>query len=158
MDAKERGKQEGQVINFKKAREAKIEEKRRQYERILFKHMLGVYCVAEGKGLNAIELVDVSEQGISFQLPVDSKYVSDYESGKSFSFRFYFSQDTFIVITAQVQNRRDCIEDGQKYMRFGCVIDTTSQSYSAYRLFVQFLSKYAETSQEDKGDLKFFFF
>jgi hypothetical protein len=55
-------------------------------------------------------------------------------------------------------NERDCIEDGQKYVRFGCTVDATSQSYETYKLFVMFLAKYAETSQRDSGDLKFFFF
>lgn len=149
---------DNQVISFTKAREAKIEEKRRRYERILFKHILGVYCVAEGQGLKAVELVDVSTEGLSFQLPSASKNLDILAVGKEVTFRFYFSQDTFVPVVAKLQNERHCIEDGQKYIRFGCVVDTNSQSYETYRLFVMFLSKYAETAQQDKGDLKFFFF
>ena len=148
----------GQVINFTKARDAKIEEKRRKYERILFKHILGVYCVAEGQGLKAVELVDVSTEGLSFQLPVNSKNLDVLTPGQDVTFRFYFSQETFIPVAVRVQNERACIEEGQKYVRFGCTVDTSSQSYETYKLFVMFLSKYAETSQQDKGDLKFFFF
>lgn len=149
---------QGQVISFTKAREAKIEEKRRRYERILFKHILGVYCVAEGQGLKAVELVDVSSEGLSFQLPVNSKNLEILSPGKDITFRFYFSQDTYIPVCVKVQNERSCIEEGQKYIRFGCFVDTASQSYETYKLFVMFLSKYAESSQQDKGDLKFFFF
>lgn len=149
---------QGQVINFTRARDAKIEEKRRRYERILFKHILGVYCVAEGQGLKAVELVDVSTEGLSFQLPLHSKNLESLATGSEVTFRFYFSQETFVPILVKVMNDRQCIEDGQKYVRFGCVVDTTSQSYETYKLFVMFLSKYAETAQQDKGDLKFFFF
>ncbi|MBI3555327.1 MAG: PilZ domain-containing protein [Deltaproteobacteria bacterium] len=148
----------GRVINFTAAREAKIEEKRRRYERILFKHILGVYCVAEGKGLKAVELVDVSTDGLSFQLPVNSKNLDVLAPGQDVTFRFYFSQETFIPVSVRVQNERNCIEEGQKFIRFGCTVDTASQSYETYKLFVMFLSKYAESSQQDKGDLKFFFF
>ncbi|MBI3541848.1 MAG: PilZ domain-containing protein [Deltaproteobacteria bacterium] len=148
----------GQVINFSKAREAKIEEKRRRYERILFKHILGVYCVAEGQGLKAVELVDVSADGLSFQLPVHSKNLEILATGKDMAFRFYFSQDTFVPVHVKITNERNCVEEGQKYVRFGCVVDSASQSYETYKLFVMFLSKYAETAQQDKGDLKFFFF
>jgi hypothetical protein len=152
------GDKEGQIINFTKAREAKIEERRRRYERILFRHILGVYCVAEGKGLKAVELVDISESGLSFQLPIHSKNLDSMAPGNEIVFRFYFSQDTFIPVVVKIQNERHCIEDGQKFIRFGCVVDATSQSYETYKLFVMFLQKYAETSQQDKGDLKFFFF
>lgn len=149
---------DGQVISFTKVREARIEEKRRKYERILFRHILGVYCVAEGQGLKAVELVDVSTDGMSFQLPIHSKNLEALRAGSEMGFRFYFSQDTFIPVHVKIQNERQCIEDGQKYIRFGCTVDITSQSYETYKLFVMFLSKYAETSQQDKGDLKFFFF
>ncbi|MEW6056374.1 MAG: PilZ domain-containing protein [Bdellovibrionota bacterium] len=158
MSKKDVGNTEGRVINFSKAREAKIEERRRKYERILFKHILGVYCVAEGKGLQAVELVDVSEEGLSFQLPHNSKSLENIEANTPVTFRFYFSQETFLPITVKIQHGRDCIENGQKYVRFGTQVDTTSQSYETYKLFVMFLSKYAETSQQDTGDLKFFFF
>lgn len=149
---------DGQVISFNKVREARIEEKRRKYERVLFKHILGVYCVAEGVGLKAVELVDVSPEGLSFQLPIHSKNLDVLAPGQDVVFRFYFSQDTFIPVVLRVQNERQCIEEGQKYVRFGCTVDTSSKSYETYKLFVMFLSKYAETSQQDKGDLKFFFF
>jgi hypothetical protein len=149
---------EGKVINFSKVREAKIEERRRKYERVLFKHLLGVYCVAEGEGLKAVELVDVSEEGLSFQLPEHSKNLESINVNSEFTFRFYFSQDSYLPVVAKVQNQRNCVENGQKYIRFGCTIDKKSKSYEAYKHFVLFLSMYAETSQQDKGDLKFFFF
>jgi hypothetical protein len=152
------GNKEGRVINFNKAREAKIEERRRRYERVLFKQLLGVYCVSEGEGLKAVELVDVSEDGLSFQLPIHSKNIDAVNMNTEFTFRFYFSQDTFIPMTVKVQNKRSCVENGQKFYRFGCTVDQTSQSYEAYKIFVMFLAKYAETSHQDKGDLKFFFF
>jgi hypothetical protein len=158
MSSNQNSGKEGQVISFTKVREAKIEEKRRKYERILFKHILGVYCVAEGVGLKAVELVDVSPEGMSFQLPVGSKNLDVLAEGREITFRFYFSQETFLPVSVKVQNERQCIEEGQKYVRFGCTVDNTSQSYETYKLFVMFLSKYAETSQQDKGDLKFFFF
>lgn len=150
--------QDGQVISFTQARKDKIEERRRKYERVLFKHILGVYCVAEGEGLKAVELIDVSTEGLSFQLPVHSKHLSAFALGQDLLFRFYFSPDTFIPLGLKIQNERHCIENGEKYMRFGCTIDTSSQSYEAYKLFVMFLATYAETSHQDKGDLKFFFF
>ncbi len=147
-----------QVINFQKVRDAKIEEKRRKYERVFFKNILGSYCVAEGHGLKAIELVDLSLEGLSFQLPEGSKNLDGITDNKEMVLRFYFSEDTYIAIQIKILNKRPCIEGGSRYWRFGCAVDTTLQSYDAYKHFVSFLGSYAERSQQDKGELKFFFF
>lgn len=149
---------DGKVINFTDVRKAKIEEKRRKYERILFKHTLGAYCVAEGEGLKAIELVDLSPEGMSFQLPLTSKNRDVLTVGKEMTFRLYFSEDSYIPLGVKIQNERPCIESGQKYVRYGCAVDTKLQSYETYKMFVTFLTKYAETAQTDSGDLKCFFF
>lgn len=159
MEKRDSGKTtDGKVINLSVVREAKIEERRRKYERVLFKNILGVYCVAEKNGLKAVELVDVSAEGLSFQLPHDSKHLSSFAAGKEHAFRFYFSQDSFISVPVKVQNQRPCIEEGNRFVRFGCSVDTSAQSYEAYKLFVLFLEKYAATCQQDKGDGKFMFF
>ena len=149
---------EGTVINFMKAREAQLEERRRKYNRVLFKHILGAYCAIEGEGLKAVELVDVSSEGLSFQLPADSKNLATIQSKKEFTFRLYFSEDTFIPVHAKVQNTRECLEDGNRYLRFGCSVNTKLQSYETFHFFVSFLSSYIETSHQDKGDQKVSFF
>lgn len=152
------GNETSKVIDFGKVREKRIEEKRRQYERVLFKNVLGAYGVAEGEGLRAIELVDVSATGMSFQLPSYSKNLDGLKVGKEMIFRLYFSEDTYIPMGIKILNRRPCIENGNTYERFGCAIDTNMQSYGTYKTFVEFLTKYAESAHQDKGDLKLFFF
>jgi hypothetical protein len=150
------------IVDFSKVREAKIEEKKRKYERVLFKQILGVYCVIEGKALRAVELVDVSEEGLSLQVPRDSKNVSAIddalELNKETNLRFYFSQDSYVGIQIKVINKKDSIENGSMYYRFGCQVDTNTQGYEAYRAFVQFLQKYAEYAHQEKDNLKLFFF
>ncbi len=149
---------EGQVINFDEARKARIEERRRKYERVLFKHVLGAYGVAEGEGLKAVELVDLSTEGLSFQLPHGSKNLGAVKAGHEMVFRIYFSEQSYIPIGVKIQNQRPYIEEGCAYERFGCAVDKTMQSYETYRLFVEFLRKYAETAHQDSGDMKIFFF
>ena len=149
---------DGQVIDFSAIRDAKIEEKRRKYERVLFKNILGVYCVAEGEGLKAVELIDISPEGLSFQLPVGSPNTKSIQVGTEMTIRFYFSQDTFIPVSLKVNNSRPCIEEGSTYTRYGCSVSKDTQSYETYKTFAQFLALYAETSHNDRGDLKLFYF
>lgn len=148
---------DGQVIDLSEVRQAKIEEKKRKYERVIFKQILGSYCVIEGKGLKAVDIVDVSPEGLSFQISASSKHTDDISVGDTVSFRFYFSQDSYLPVACKVQNKRDCIESGVHLVRYGCQIDRTLQSYDTYALFVAFLTKYAATSKQDSGDMHIFF-
>jgi hypothetical protein len=61
---------ERQVIDFNEMRAQKLEEKRRKTERIFFKHLLSVYTVVgNGKQMAPIEIIDISEEGLAFQVP-----------------------------------------------------------------------------------------
>ncbi len=58
-----KGESESQVIDFAEVRAQKLEEKRRNTERILFKHLLSVYSVVGDTSMCPIELIDVREEG-----------------------------------------------------------------------------------------------
>ena len=147
------------VVDFNEARAQKMDEKRRQTERIFFKQMLGVYCVTEeqnGSQLRSIEPIDVSEEGLSFQVPHESKnpWPKDAEN---LSLRLYFSQDTYLPIRLKIVNSRAYIENGTRYVRYGCAIDSTAASYPAYRNLVGFMKAYAEHARKDLGDVTLFY-
>lgn len=155
MDA---DKKEGRIISFSKAKQAQLDERRRKHKRLLFKNLLACYCVVEGEGLKAVELVDVSLEGISFQLPADSKNLKWIQAEKEMSFRFYFSPDSFLNIRVNILHSNQTIENKQHHIRFGCQILTDTKSYEAFRLFVLFLTKYLETSSQDNGNLNISYF
>ena len=145
-----------QVVDFNEARVQKMEEKRRKTERIFFKHLLGVYCVSGNTQMRPIELIEVSEEGCSFQVPFDAKNPWPTDDGE-IPLRLYFSQDTYIPISIKIQNARASIEDGARYMRYGCKVDQTFSSYPAYSQFVKFLKLYSEHAHKDKGDVSIFY-
>ncbi|MBU6376854.1 MAG: hypothetical protein KGQ59_12705, partial [Bdellovibrionales bacterium] len=61
------------VIDFNQVRSQKLDEKRRKTERIIFQNLLGVYCVTGNSQIRQLQLVDVSEDGIAFLVPFDTK-------------------------------------------------------------------------------------
>lgn len=141
----------GQVVDFREVREQKMEQKRRATERVLFKSLLSVYCVAGHDRMRAIEVVDVSEDGLGFQVPFDSKNPWPTQ-GEDVPVRLYFSQDTYIEVRIKVQNTRPGIDNGSRYIRYGCTIDKTMTNYPAYAAFVTFLKTYAVHSRQDQGN------
>ncbi len=147
---------ENQVVDFMEVRAQKLDEKRRKNERIFFKQMLGVYCVAGNEQLRALEICDVSESGCAFQIPYTG--VNPWPNADAeLSLRLYFSQDTYLPVQVRVQHSRSHIDNGTRYLRFGCTVDQSSSSYEAYQQFVRFLKLYSEHAHKDMGDVTLFY-
>jgi hypothetical protein len=148
--------QEDQVVDFHQIREKKLEEKRRNTERIFFKNLLSVYSVTGHSQMRPIELIDVSEEGCSFQIPHDPENLWP-KNASALPVRMYFSQDTYLEIFVTIQHSRDSIESNMRFVRFGCTVDKGTQSYPAYQQFVRFLKLYSEHAHKDMGDVSVFY-
>jgi hypothetical protein len=145
-----------QVVDLSQVRAQKIDEKRRTTERLFFKQILGIYTVTGNAKLRAIEIVDVSENGLSFQLPFDAQDPWPTED-KGIPIRLYFSQETYLPIYVNIQNSRPSIEHGIRYIRYGCQLDQESSTFETYRSFIKFMKLYSENAHKDKGEVTFFY-
>jgi hypothetical protein len=144
------------VVDFNEARAQKLEEKRRKTERIFFKQLLGVYSVVGHGAMAPIEMVDVSEDGCSFQIPFNPNKPWPTDLAEV-PIRIYFSQDSYLEILVQIQHSRPSIENGTRYTRFGCKIDAAIAAYPAWQQFVKFLRLYSEHCHKDMGDISVFY-
>lgn len=149
------GDDKSEVLSFETAREEQIEKKRRAYERVMFRNVLGVYTVMEQKGLHAIELIDISESGLSFQVPRNSEM--SLAEGTVMNLRLYFASDSFLPIRAKVVREVDAIDSGNPVRQYGCLIDKSLKSYRAIYHFVQFIANCAAHGHDDKEHLKVFY-
>lgn len=145
-----------QVIDFGQARAQKLEEKRRATERIFFKHLLNVYSVVGDHSMVPIELIEVSEEGCSFQIPHNPQKPWP-KNLEEIPIRIYFSQDTYLELRVKIKHSNPSIDNNQRYMRFGCVVDQNTASFVAYEQFVRFLKLYSEHSHKDLGDISVFY-
>lgn len=146
-----------QVVDLDEIRSKRMDDKRRKTERIFFKHLLNVYSVVDANSVHSIEMIDMSEDGCSFQVPfsAENPWPTDLSD---LPLRFYFTQDTYLEIYAKIQNSRPSIENNRRYIRFGCSIDQSTRAYPAYLQFVRFLKLYAEQSHRDNGAITTFFY
>ena len=140
---------DGKLVQISDLRKEKQESLKRDYERVLFKHLLGCYTVFEKKGLRAAEMVDISKSGCSFRIPME---YGTYSLGEEIDFRFYFSNSTYLPAKITVKRAAKVEENGYTYMQYGCVFDKTLSSHAAIEHFVDFVQAYAENAKEDKGD------
>lgn len=149
-------KNQAPVLSFDSARKEQIEERRRNYERVLFKNVLGVYSVMEQqRGLHAIELLDISDKGMSFQLPLNSDMRP--EIGDVLNIRLYFASQSFLPVAIKIVRVMDSISEGVPVHQYGCEIDTSFKSYQAVHYLYQFIKACAEHGHVDTDHLKIFY-
>jgi hypothetical protein len=148
------------VLDFNSERKERVEQKRRSFERVVFKNFLGSYSVIDNAGsIYEIEMVDISKTGCLFQVPWNVQNDKKFEKGKEINLRMYFSQKTYLPIIVKVKYGNEYLNDkGHTYMQYGCEFDTTTHSYAALKSFIDFLYNYADLSVDEKGDTHQVFF
>lgn len=147
---------ENRVINLNEVREQRLEEKRRKTERVFMNQFLGVYCMTGNNSMHQIEVVDVSEEGIGFQVPFNAEKPFPI-ADKNIPIRLYFNQESFLQVYVTIHNSRPVVQNGTRYTRYGCSVDQSTSTFAAYQAFVKFLQVYGEVSQKDNGDVNVFF-
>src|SRR4051812_9606693 len=88
------------IVDLNQFRKNKNEEKRREYERVLFNRILGVYSFAEKTGLNHIEVIDVSFSGIKFR---EERPEHPLKVGQKVALRFYFTPSSYVRVVVDVK-------------------------------------------------------
>ncbi len=144
------------VIDIQQLREKRTQAKKRRAERVFFKNLLSVYSVTDGDNLVPIELLDVSEEGCSFQIPHQGEDRWPRQA-EGIPIRLYFSGDTYLEIQVKISNSSPSIDRSVRMVRFGCVVDQSLKSYLAYQQFVRFLKLYAEHSRDVSGSQRGFY-
>lgn len=147
------------VISFKEKRDQVIDEKRRNFERLMFQNFLGAYSVIDEAGsIYPVSLVDISKTGCLFQVPWNAQRDRKLPRESEVRLRIYFTKDSFIPVFCDVKYGNEYVDkDGKTYMRYGCEFNTETESYRALKAFIEFLYSYSELSQMDRGDQKVFF-
>lgn len=135
------------VVDLNAYREVKNEERRREYERVLFHKILGVYSFAEKDGkLFNVEILDISYSGILFrelhpELPM--------QSGAKVALRFYFTPSSYLRLVVEVKRTRTFKSGHREGVEYGCELDKATRSYEVLRQLVGFMYKYAEIACQD---------
>lgn len=144
------------IIDFQEIRDQKLQEKRKSNERVFIREMLGIFCVMENEKMKPIEILDVSEQGLSFQVAFDSQdpWPRDVHDLK---IRLYFSQSNYLPLVLKIQNSRPGIDRGIRIIRYGCSIDSTTTTFEVYQQFVRFLKLFSLHAHKEEGGVSHFF-
>jgi hypothetical protein len=145
---------DSKVVQFSDKRREKQEQLKRDYERVLFKRILGCYTFIEKLGLKSVEIMDISKSGCSFRWPTTE---GCFNADEEIDFRFYFSQATYLPMKLTVKRVTEVTENGVAYWNHGCSFDTALSTYPALEKMVDFIQAYSLTAKEDKGEAQIFY-
>jgi hypothetical protein len=143
---------QNEIISLDQFRSRKQDEKKRKTERIFFHNLVGVYAVTQPGKMVPVELINVSEEGLAIQVPYHSDKTWPTDSN-NLPIRLYFSADSYFEVLVDVKNTNSTIENGSRYRRFGCQVQTEQRTFIAWTNFVNFLKAFSEVSERDDGNI-----
>lgn len=145
---KSKDKNKHEIIDLDDYRKNKSEERRREYERVLFNRILGVYSFAEKSGIHHVEVVDVSYSGIKFR---EERPDAPLKEGQKIALRFYFTPSSYLRLVVDVKRVTPFKEDDREGLEYGCQLDKNTKSYEVIKQLIGFMYKYAEVACQDSS-------
>ncbi len=142
------GGKDKKIVDLSSYRKNRDEERRREYERVLFNRVLGVYSFAEKSGLHHVEVCDISFSGIRFK---EERPEVPLKLGQKIALRFYFTPNSYLRLVVDVKRVNPFQEDGREGLEYGCELDKNTKSYEALKQLISFMYKYAEIACEDEN-------
>ena len=146
MDKRKPSESELQIVDLQNYRKNKSEERRREYERVLFNRILGVYSFVEKTNLQHIEVVDISYSGLKFREENPDRPLKAEEKT---ALRFYFTPSSYLRVIVDIKRAIPFKDDDREGMEYGCQLDKTTKSFEVIRDLIAFMYKYSETACQD---------
>ena len=146
---------DGQIVDMTFRREAILKEERRQVRRTILTGFIGAFVVlpqepgsrAKG-GLLKIEIYDISENGIAFDVDAD---FGQFQKDEEVAMRVYLSQKTYFPFIVKVQNARQL--EGEMVYRHGANFVKGAVNDEALFHFVKFIETVSASLARDEGDV-----
>lgn len=127
----------------------KDQERRRSRRRPIL-DTFSLFVVVPKKGVHRLQIHDVSDQGIGFDLDIDGESAADFpiNAKENLDVQLYLNQSLYLNLKIQVAR----IEEGGAVRKIGAEFtERTSVSYKAFASFLQVLDLLSEAAQISSG-------
>jgi hypothetical protein len=122
---------------------------RRRFQRRPVLETFSVFVVIPKKGIHRLELHDISEIGMGFDLDIEGEEPAAFpvREGEAIDLRFYLNQSLYIPLSIQITR----IEDHHQKRRVGGEFqDKSTQGYQAFLSFLHLIDKIVDVVQIDE--------
>lgn len=144
--------QNSEVVSYAEQKKRMLFHERRQAKRTILTEFVSAMIVLPERGLMKVDLYDISEEGISFDLEASQ---GQFKIDESISIRVYLNHKTYFPLTVQVKHVTH--EPIEGVVRHGTVFLRGTQADTANDAALQYLIRFIETAgsqlRKDDGDL-----
>lgn len=144
-----KGKVEAPVIDMTEKRAEIIQQERRRTKRTILSEFIGAFALVPRKGLLKVNLYDISDNGVAFDI---AETAGHFSVGEEVAMRVYLNQQTYFSFVVKIQNIRG-VEDEISYRHGGAFVKG-SINEEALHHFVRFIETVSGILQTDHGDLQ----
>lgn len=140
------------VVKITELQEKKAGKDRRNAQRVLLGNLFGAFAVIDRKGLLKLQLVDLSETGLRFEL---EEKCGRFRKGERLAFRLYFSQFEYLPLTIKVVHTQNEQEENVSVVQYGCQFEADERVQECVRYLLEFVKRYVELAKDDTGDRQY---
>ncbi len=140
----------GDLVDITERRQEAIRSERRDAKRTVLTQFMGAFVVLPQRGLQKVDLYDISNTGLSFDLPFESGKLN---IGEEVAVRFYISQNTYFPFRIKITNTRHIADEG--VYRHGSSFIEEKANKEPLKHLVNFIESVSVALHEDRGDMKY---
>lgn len=137
------------VIDMTEKRNEIISQERRQVKRTILSEFVGAFAVVPRKGLLKVNLFDISDNGMAFDVDMAAGH---FAVGEEIAMRVYLNQQTYFPFVIKVQNIRGIGDEN--VFRHGANFMKETINEEALFHFVKFIETVSASLQSDAGDIQ----
>ena len=140
-----------EILNYAEQKKRMLFHERRQVKRTILKEFVSAMVVLPEKGLMKVDLYDISEEGISFDVEAHQGH---FKLDEEIVIRVYLNHKTYFPMTIQVKHITD--EPSEGVVRHGTVfmrgVSGETSTDAALQYFIRFIETAGAQLRKDDGD------
>lgn len=148
VQAKSTSKNTAPVIDMTEKRQEILMEERRQVRRTILSEFIGAFVLIPEKGLLKVNLYDISENGLAFDIDGEAGH---FALGEEVAMRVYLNQQTYFPFVVTIQNLR-AVGDENVFRHGANFVKGTINDEALFH-FVKFIETVSASLQSDAGDI-----
>src|SRR5690242_9859515 len=98
-----------EIVDMTERREAMLQQERRRVRRTILSEFIGVHVVVPNHGLMSVNLFDIADGGLSFDVKGKA---GRFRTGELVAMRVYLNHQTYFPFVVRVTNVRELSEEG----------------------------------------------
>lgn len=137
-----------ELVNLSSQRSEIINQERRQVKRTILTEFVAAHVVVPGQGLLKVQLYDLTEKGLAFDV---ESFRGAFSVGEVVVVRVYLNYQTYFPLEVQVRHVTAIEDEG--VLRHGGELVAGSENDIALHHFVKFMESISTKLRSDRGDV-----